>query len=111
MLLNESDKVGRCIARQGGFGEVRIRGDEIFWCAVNIGEVTAAATRDQDLLPETVCVLKNRNSASTFSGLDRAHQAGRASSENQCVKFLDHDRSHVKETQARQVVLFEKALF
>ena len=43
MSLDQRDETGRCVARQGRLGKVRIGGEEILRPAVQIGEIRAPA--------------------------------------------------------------------
>ena len=49
MAFNQSDKILRAVARQGGFGEMRVLADEMAGAGVQIGEIAAPATRNADL--------------------------------------------------------------
>ena len=82
MLFDQGDEVRRRIAGQRRFREVRIRGEEIFRLAMDIGEIASAAAGDEDFLAGAIGVLDHRDAASAFAGLDRAHQPGGAAAEN-----------------------------
>ncbi len=58
-----------------------------------IGEITASAAGDENLFPDALGMLKNGYPASALPGLDRAHQTGGASAENDGIVVLDwrHD--------------------
>jgi hypothetical protein len=58
---------------------------------MDVGEIAASAAGNENLLAETVGVFKNGDAASTPTGLDCTHQAGCATSENQCVETIGHD--------------------
>jgi hypothetical protein len=59
-----------------------IRGKKILGAAMNVGKVAAAATGDENLLAQAVCMVEQRHSAPTLPGLNGAHQAGCASTKN-----------------------------
>ena len=86
MLLDQRDEIRGRVAGQRRLGEMRIRREEILRLAVQVGEIAAAAAGNQNLLAQSVGVLEDRDAASALAGLDGAHQARRASAENQCVE-------------------------
>jgi hypothetical protein len=57
---------------------------------VQIREVAAAATGDQDLFADAIGPLQYSNASSASSGFDGAHQAGRARAENHNVERVLH---------------------
>lgn len=57
----------------------------MFWFAINIREITAAAAGDENLLADTIGVLQHRDTATALASLQRAHQSGGASAENQGI--------------------------
>ncbi len=60
---------------------------------MNIGEVAAPATRDQNFLAGTARVIEHGDAAPALAGFDGAHQARCSSAENQCVEMVDHART------------------
>ncbi len=86
MLLHQRNEVRRRIASQRRLGEMRIGGKKIVGLAVDIREIAATAAGDEDLFPEPVGMLQNRDAASALARLDGAHQASRAAAENQRVE-------------------------
>ena len=73
MFFEQSNEVCRCIPCQCGFREVWICGYEVFRLAVDVGEVAAASTGNEDLLASAIRVLNHGDTAPTFAGLRRAH--------------------------------------
>src|SRR2546422_4747793 len=67
--------------------EVWIFRNGILGGRIRVGEVTSAAAGNPDFLADRFVMFEDRNVASTLSGLDRAHQSGRASSNNNDVKL------------------------
>ncbi len=61
VLLDQGDDVGGREAGEGGFGEVRVRGEEVFGAGVDVGEVAAAAAGDEDLLADAVGVIEDED--------------------------------------------------
>jgi hypothetical protein len=94
MLFKERDEIGRRLASQRRLGKVRVRREEILGPAMDVREIAASAAGNENLLAETVGVFKNGDAASTPTGLDCTHQAGCATSENQCVETIGHDGVH-----------------
>ena len=86
MFFGERNEICGRITSQSGFDEVRIGGKKIFGLAMEIGEVAAAATGDEDLLAESVGSLENGDTAAALTGFDGAHQTGGAAAEDQSVK-------------------------
>jgi hypothetical protein len=65
---------------------MRIGGEKILRLAVDVGEVAAAAARDENFLSQPVGVFEQCNAAAALARFDSAHEAGGASAEDQCVE-------------------------
>ena len=52
---------------------MRIGGEEVFYAAVEIGEVAAATAGDQNFLPQAVGMFEHRDAAAAFASFDGAH--------------------------------------
>ena len=87
VALDKFEEVLRLIESQGRFGEVRIRGDEVFRSAMNIGEVAAAATRDEDLAAGLGIVFEEEDAPFALTGGGCAHETGGASAKDDDVEF------------------------
>lgn len=85
VLLDESDEVRGGVAGEGGFGEVRVFGEEVFGAGVEVGEVAPASAGDEDFLAGEVCVVEQGDAAAATSGFDGAHQTGGACSDDEDV--------------------------
>ena len=85
MLLDQGDEVRRRKFRERRLREVRISGGEIVRLTVEVREVAAAAAGDENLLADTISALQNRDAATALASLQRAHQSGGASAENQGI--------------------------
>ena len=90
MLLDQSNKVGRCVAGQRRFREVWVRRDEIIRLAMNVGEIAASSARNKNFLARTVGAFDDRYSPSASSCLRRAHESRSSGPEDQDIKFVDH---------------------
>ena len=88
--LNQCDEIGRRLAGQRGLGEMRVGREEVLGLAVEVGEIAAAAARDEDLLAEAVGMVEEGDAASALAGLEGAHEARCTTAENQCVEMMDH---------------------
>jgi hypothetical protein len=63
---------------------------------VDVGEVTSAATGDQNLFADAFGVVEQDNPPATTSSLDCAHHAGRTCAQNYDVNLLhSHSPLHV----------------
>ena len=82
MLLDECQEIMRSKASQGGFGEVRIGGKEIFGCGVNVGEIAAAAAGDENLFADAVGMFDHSDAAAAFAGFDGTEKACGAGAED-----------------------------
>ena len=60
MLLDQSNKVGRCISGQRRFRKVRVCRDEIIRLAMNVGEITASSARNKNFLANALGALDDR---------------------------------------------------
>ena len=67
---------------------MRIRREKILRLAINVGEVAAASTGDEDLLARAISVLEDGNTASALARFDGAHQSGGAGTKNDCVEAM-----------------------
>ena len=90
VLFHQRDEVGRLVAGQSGFREVRIRGIEIFRPAMKVGEIAAASAGDEDLFADAIGAFQDRHAPAAFAGLDRAHQPGGSRAQNDRIEFVDH---------------------
>ena len=90
VLFYERDEVRGSVPRQGRFAEVRIGGQEIFRTAMQIGEVAAAASGDEDFLADLLGMLQHSNAAPALGGLDGAHESCRARAEHDDIERLAH---------------------
>src|SRR5262249_43058330 len=68
VALDQSDEVRRSKAGQGRLGKVRIGREKVVRPAVHIGEITAAAARNQDLLPRPEGALEHAYPAAALAG-------------------------------------------
>ena len=91
VLFDQCDKVGRRVSRERRFDEMRIGGDEVFRLTVQVGEVAAPTTRNQDLFAYAPSAFQHCNTPSALPCLHGADQARRAAAENDDVKFVFHD--------------------
>ena len=88
MFFDESDEVRGRVPGQCGFREVRIRGNEIFRLTMNVGEITAPAARDQNLLANSICMLEQGDAAPAFAGFDCTQESRGAGAKDKSVKIL-----------------------
>jgi hypothetical protein len=65
-----------------------LRSEEVFWSAVDVGEVAAASSGDKDFFTDALCVVEKNDTSSAPSRLDRAHHTGCASSQNYDINLL-----------------------
>jgi len=91
VLLNQGDEIGWGVASHGGLSEMRIGGEEVFDAAVEVGEVAAAATGDQNFLSQSVGMFEHGDAAGALAGFDGAHQSSRATSEDDCIEGMGHE--------------------
>ncbi len=76
VFFNERDEVCGGVASECGLGEVRIFGEEVFRTAVNVGEVAASSTGDEDFFTGLVGVVKEQDGSSALSGGECGHHSG-----------------------------------
>jgi hypothetical protein len=86
VLFDQRNEISGSEARQCGFSEVGIRGEKIFWCGVNVGEIAAAAAGDEYFLAGAVRKFDDSHAAAAFGRFDGAEEAGRASAEDENVE-------------------------
>ena len=90
VLIDKRDEVRRGVTCQRGFAEMRISGQEILRCAMQISEVAPASAGNQDLLPDSLGMFKHSNTATAFASFNGAHETGSTGTENDCVKRVFH---------------------
>jgi hypothetical protein len=57
---------------------------------MKVGEIAAAAAGNKDFLSQAIGAFEHGDAASALAGFDGAHQAGRASAEDECIEGLGH---------------------
>jgi hypothetical protein len=90
MLLDQRNEIRGRVPSQCRLGKMRISGEKILGPAVNVGKVAAPPSRDEDLFPQSVRMIEDGNPSSALSRLNRAHQSGRATAENQRIEGMRH---------------------
>src|SRR6202008_265364 len=88
VAFDEREKVLRAIAAERRFGEMRIGRQEAIGRAVEIGEVAAAAARNQDLLSRTLGMVEQQDAAAALARGQRGHHAGCACAEDYRVETM-----------------------
>jgi hypothetical protein len=59
---------------------------------MQVSEIAAAAAGDQNLLADSIGTFQNQHAPPALAGLNGAHQARRASSENEHIERVGHVR-------------------
>src|ERR1700722_1084972 len=85
MLLYQFKKVRRRIASQRGLGKVRISGKKVFGSGVQVGEVAAPPTGDQDLLADPRGMFEQQNRAAAAARMNGAKKPRGAGAHNQNI--------------------------
>jgi hypothetical protein len=87
VLLDQLDEVARGVERERGFGEVRVLREEAAGLAVDVGEVAAAASGDEDLAAGQATVVEQGYAAAALAGNGGAHEACGSGSEDDGVEL------------------------
>src|ERR1700744_3365949 len=85
MLLDQRKEIGRSVTSQRRLGKVRISREEVFGVGVQVGEVTAAASGDQNLFADAIGMLQQENSTTAATGMHGAEKPGGAGAHNKHV--------------------------
>ena len=88
VALDEAEEVGRRVAREGRFCEVRICGEEIVGPCMQVREVATASAGDEDLFARAFGALENGDATTAAAGLERGDEAGRACTENEDIEVV-----------------------
>lgn len=88
MFLEEGEEIGRSVTGKGGFGEMGIGGKEILGRGVDVGEIAAATTRDEDFFADAVGMFEDSYAAAAFAGFEGTEETGGAGAEDQDVKRM-----------------------
>ena len=96
VLFDQGDEVVLGVAGQGRLAEVRVGRQERLGPRVQVGEIAAATTGDQDLLADLVGMLQHQHPAPALAGALRAHQARPAGPNDNHVELaLVHETRRV----------------
>ena len=87
VFFHQGDEIGRGIAGESGFGEVRIFREKVFRLAIKIREIAAASARDEDFFANFVGAFQNDDAAAAFAGFDSAEEAGGPAPQNHHVEI------------------------
>ena len=88
MFFDQGNEIRRRIPGQRGFCEVWVRGDEVFWRAIKVGEITAPAAGDENLLAGAIRAFQKRDATPAFAGFDRAHEPGRSGAKHYRIAMI-----------------------
>jgi hypothetical protein len=88
VFFDQRDEVRGCVTSQGGLGEVRIFGKEVFRLAVKIREVAAAAAGDENFFADFFGALEEHDTAAALSRFDGAQESSGATAEKDYVKIV-----------------------
>src|SRR5258708_863462 len=94
MLLYQRDEVRWSVGGQCRLGKMRVRREEIFRQAMEVGKVAAAAPGDQNFLADASGTFQHRHEFPALAGLDGAHEPGGPASEDDDIKLLVHFLQH-----------------
>jgi hypothetical protein len=67
---------------------MRVGGDKIGGCGVEMGEVAAATAGDEDLFADAVCVLKHKYAPTAVTGMDGAEKSSCTCAEDNDIVML-----------------------
>ncbi len=96
IFLKEGDEIGRGETGQCGFGEVRVGGKEVFGLTVQVGEIAAATTGDEDFFAAAASAFEDGDTAPAGGGVDGAHESRGATAEDECIERLSGGRKRVE---------------
>src|SRR5207245_4231585 len=83
--FDERDEIARRVASECGAGEVWVGGEEAFSRAVEISEIAAAATGDEDLFANAIGTIENKDAVTALSCGDGSHEAGSSGAKDEDV--------------------------
>jgi len=109
VFFTQREEVGSLVPRQDGFREWGVWGLEMFRPAMEVGEIAAASAGDENLFADPVGSFQDRDAASAFARLDRAHEPGGSGAQNYHIEFVDHDREASKAKPAAKRLLHSLA--
>lgn len=95
VLFDEGDHLRWGEAGERGLGKVGVPREKVFGFAVNVGEVTAATTGDEDLFSGAFSVFDEDDVSAAAAGLQGAHHAGGSSAQYSYIDSL-HVRSPLR---------------
>ena len=93
VALDQGEEVGGRVAGERRDGEMGVGGEEAVGGGVEVGEIAAAAARDQDLLSGRVGMVDEQDPAAALAGDGGAHQPRPAGAEDDRVVGLRFHRA------------------
>lgn len=88
MLFDEGDEIGRGVAGERGFREVRVGAEEILGAAMEVRKVAAAAPGNENFLADAVGTFEDGDAAPALAGFERAEKSRGAGAEDENIKFV-----------------------
>ena len=86
IAAHQFDKILRRVPSQRRLGKMRVGGQIAFLrmdrCRVDVGEIAAATTRNQDFLTRSRCMVNHQHAPSALPCGQRTHQSSAASAQN-----------------------------
>ncbi len=85
VFFYQFQEIGRSVTSQRGLGKMRVCGKEVICRGVQVGEVTAASTRDEDLFANATGMFEEQHTTATAACMHGAEQPGGACSHDEHV--------------------------
>jgi hypothetical protein len=86
--LDQRDEITGRVAGERRSGEMWVGGEEAVGCAVEVGEVAAAAAGDEDLFADAIGMIENNDAPAALAGSDGSHEPGRSRAEHEDIASL-----------------------
>jgi hypothetical protein len=86
VFFDERNKILGRVAGEGGLCEMGIGGEKIFRGGVDVGEVAAASTGDEDFFADAIGEFDDGDAAAAVGGLEGAEKAGSTGTEDEDVE-------------------------
>ena len=92
MALDHRNEIVLRVAAERGLAEMRVGGQKALGRYFKIGEIAAAAARDENLGARLIVMLEQQHAPAALPRSHRAHQSGRAGADDHYVERFHRDR-------------------
>ena len=102
MAFDQGDEVVLRVAAERGLAKMRVGGKKALRRYFKIGEIAAAAARDENLGARLIVMLEQQHAPAAIPGRHRAHEPGRSGADDHHVKRFHRRGNYARDDIAAQ---------